>query len=396
MRVREGFDGRRIITQQQHYKNVQQIKTYLFRLFIIGGFLFLIMVGAVAALLYFSFEVAAHGKSLENLVKQGNQLLLFAIDVLNSTSEVTKDITSVYSRAKMAHRRSVGAITEEEYEQYLSSNGVSAPVPPEDPFANDNHDNETYATHFMHILLRSLPLEDEDKMIVRFRNFFDGVDSFMYMLGEANRTGLVPNTTLIEKKINQVLYSDASHRLAIQGANLATQAMSNSQAIVQKAMDTNHSIAHVLGRLDQLSKTKMVSMLLDNQHDVLTGVGNLGGEAYETLHAVMDFVKSEEGEKLIGNAEDIVDALNKFHTTKRATQVLHMLLDFGSRTLNIDVEDGDDLSEKEESLSTSSSSSHPVSETTEIVRAIKRGEPKQVISKQMPTRNKKNRKRLHS
>ncbi|MHA1681301.1 MAG: hypothetical protein ACTSUE_09850 [Promethearchaeota archaeon] len=384
-RGREGFDGRRIITEQEHYANVRQIRQYLFRLFIIGAFLFLIFVGAVAALMYFSFEVAAHRRTLENIEEQTEQALIFLMEVLNSTNEVTKDITSVYSRAKMAHRRNVGTISEEEYAQYLSNNGVNAPSSANELFANENHDNETYATHFMHILLRSLPLEDEDEMTVRFRNFFDGVDSLMFMLGEANRTGLVPNTTMIEKKINEVLYSDRSHHLAIQGANLASQAMGNSHMIIQKALDTNHSIAHVLARLDQLSQSKLVTILLENKHDVLSGVGYLGGEAYEALHTGMKFVKSDEGDKLIGDAEEIVEALNKFHTAKRATQVLQLLLDFGSRTLNIDIEEEEEETEKKEEVP-----------APQIVRAIKKSEPAPSSVKQLPTRNKKNRKKSYN
>jgi hypothetical protein len=365
-RGREGFDGRRIITEQEHYRDVRQIKKYLFRLQIIGAFLFFIFVGAVAALLYGSFEVAAHRTVLENIEEQTEQALIYLMQVLNSTSEMTRDVMSQYSRAKMAHRRSVGTITEDEYAAYLSNNGVSAPIPTDDPFANDNHDNETYATHFMHILLRSLPLEDEDKMIVRFRNFFDGVDSLMYMLGEANRTGLVPNTTMIEGKINEVLYSDQAHHLAVQGANVASQALGNSQEIVQSLLNTNHSIARVLSRLDDLSRTKLVSILLENKHDVLSGVGHLGGEAYEALHTTMKYVRSDQGSKVIGDAEEIVDALNRFHTAKRATQVLQFLLDFGSRTLNIDIDEEEERSEQVRSVE-----EVPEEAPVPIVRAIK-------------------------
>lgn len=393
-RGREGYDGRRMITQQENFMDIRKIRDYLFRLLIIGCFLFLIFVGAVAALLYFSFEVAAHRRTLENIEEQTEQALIFLMDVLNSTSEVTRDITSVYSRARMAHRRNVGKITQEEYDVYLSNNGINTPASSNDPFSNENHDNETYATHFMHILLRSLPLEDEDKMVVRFRNFFDGVDSLMHMFEEANRTGLISNTTLIENQINRMLYSSQAHHLAIQGADFTSRAMTNSDAIVQGFLNTNHSIMRVLGRLDELSRTKLVSVLLENKHDVLNGIGHLGKESYEALHETMNFVKSDEGKKLLGDAEDIVDALNRFHTAKRATQVLQFLLAFGSRTLNIDIDDDDEVEEaRGEEVRGEAVREEP--STVPIVRAIKAPSMEQEGLKQLPLRAKKGRKRSY-
>ena len=403
-RGREGYDGRRMITQQENYRDLQKIRQYLFRLFIIGAFLFLIFVGAVAALLYFSFEVAAHRKTLESIEEQTEQALIFLMDVLNSTSEVTKDITLTYSRAKMAHRRSVGSITQEEYEAYLSNNGINTHSSSNDPFANENHDNETYATHFMHILLRSLPLEDEDKMIVRFRNFFDGVDSLMYMFGEANRTGLVPNTTMIENQINRILYSRQAHRLALQGSEFASRAMTHSDELVQGFLAANHSIARVLGRLDELSRTKLASVLLENKHDVLSGIGHLGEESYEALHETIKFVKSEEGRKLFGDAEDIMDALNKFHTAKRASQVLQFLLTVGSRTLNVNIEDEEEVpreasekDKKEVSVNLGEARGRGVETSpTPIVSANKERDVETAAPKQMPLRSKKGRKRSYN
>ncbi len=342
IRGRGGFDGRRLISKQQHYENVAAIRKYLFRLLVIGGFVFFIFIAAVGALLYFSFELAAHRSTLESIENKMEEALAFLMQVLNSTSQVTKDITTAYSRAKMAHRRSVGSISDDEYNQYLQTNGMNTPVLSDNPFAGVDHDNETYVTHFMHIIMRSIPLEDEEAMVIRFRNVFNGIDAFMYMLGEANRTRMVQNASLIENKINDIIYAPKTHKLAIQGANFASDAMTHSQVIIDKYMDTEHGIRKVLSRLNALSKTELVQLLMENRRNVLTGVGHLGEETYEVLKALISFFKSDQGHSVVDNAEDIVQALNKFHTAKRATQVLHMILDFGSRTLNIDVLDDDD------------------------------------------------------
>jgi hypothetical protein len=406
----EGYDGRRKVTQQENFRDIQSIKQYLFRLLVIGGFLFLIFVGAVAALLYFSFEVAAHRSTLEDIEKQTEQALLFLMEVLNSTNEVTRDITDSYVRAKMAHQRNVGRITEEDYQAYLSDNGDVTSTPTststDDPFIDQDHESESYTAHFMHILLQALPLQDEDEMTSRFKNFFDGFDSFMCMLGEANRTGLVSNTTLMESRINRALYSNEAQHLATQGADLASRAMTHSDELVRGFLATNHSIAHVLGRLDELSRTKLADVLLENKHDVLKGIGHLGEESYDALHETMKFVKSEEGKKLMGDAEDIVDALNRFHTAKKATQVLQFLLTFGSRTLNIDVdlEDKDEHEEEDPGYWHASSSEEargmqkgesPLPTST-IAPLNKERNEKREVPKQMPLRGKKGRKRSRS
>ncbi len=343
VRGREGFDGRRVITQQENFRDMQQIRSYLFRLVVIAIFMFVIFIGAAAAMLYFAFGMYVHIQPLEDIEKQTEQALIFLMEILNSTNEVTKDMTTAYSRAKIAHRRSAGSITEQEYQQYLSDSGINEPVVASDPFSTTNHINESYTTHLMHILLRSLPLEDEDKMTARFKNFFDGFDSLMHMLSVANDTHLVQNISATEKRINDILYSGKSEKLFVQSAELASTAMEHSQIIVDKAIAANRSVTKLLGRLDQLSRTELVKAFLNNEHNVLQGAEEFMGELYETLHDLVHFFRSDQGHTLIGDTEDIVGALNKFHTAKRATQLLHLLLDFGSRTLNIDVEEEEGL-----------------------------------------------------
>lgn len=330
------FYGRQYITKEDNYENIKYIADASSRIKVIEYIKLVIMVIAVASFLYLAFEVAAHRKTLESIETQSKNALLYLMTVLNQTSDFTRDITTEYSRARLNHRRTIGTITQEEYDQYLLEMNDGLESYNDSPFEEMDHTTESSATHFMHIILRALHLEDEEAMVARFQLFLDGFDSGMQMLKDANRTNLVQNTSQIAKRINDVIYSQKAREISIQGADVLKGLMDDKEGTLNILQDKEKKFEAILNRLNQLTKTPLVADILNNQDNTLRIVNDMADDVQRGLKGLIDYFESNQGHDLIDNADSLVGSLSKYRTIEKVTSLLEMVVAMGTNVIGKD------------------------------------------------------------
>jgi uncharacterized protein YoxC len=318
------------------YEDIESIRRWAYRIWatlmiIAVGFAIMIVCAVVVASVIF-----LHRSTLQSIEKKTDDILEQVEMFINASYELTRDLDNNYQIARDRHLEHLKSLGEEG--GILAANWEEG-----DDSANNlpdylnNVKNETYAQHFMNILLHVLPLHDDAAMVQKITNTLNAWDAAMSMIQQANLTGIVGNTSMLEYHVNQIMESDATKRVAEKGAEFVSSAMDRREEIVNEYFVAKRQLGTTLGRADELSRTPLVDNVIHNRKTI-AGIGHLGKNVDEVMNALIAFGHTNEAKDIAGNVVDIIGATNHFHALKYAAEVLKLVSDVGARTAGIDIQ----------------------------------------------------------
>jgi hypothetical protein len=302
--------------------------------------IFAIMLAAVVVL---TGVIVSHYSTLSDIEKKGDQILDAVRIFINETYTVTKDLDSNYQRAKeirIARLKSMG-----QDPSIISTGDGTDGTDGTGNFFNGGkpvdelHDiqDETYVAHFMNILLHVLPLHDDAAMVEKITNTMEGWDSLMGLIKQANVSGIVANTSLLEHHVNGVLGNHKTKEVMEKSADLVEDVIDNRQKIVREYFVAKHQAENTLNKADALLQTPLVTDVM-TKHAVLNGLGHLGTNLNDAMDQLLAFGHSDMAKEVSDDLINILGSAKHFHAIKYASQVLKLAADVGSRSAGIDLQ----------------------------------------------------------
>jgi len=318
------------------YEDIESIRRWAYRIWatlmiIAVGFAIMIVCAVVVASVIF-----LHRSTLQSIEKKTDDILEEVEMFINASYELTRDLDNNYQIARDRHLEHLKSLGEEG--GILAANWEEG-----DDSANNipdylnNVKNETYAQHFMNILLHVLPLHDDAAMVQKITNTLNAWDAAMSMIQQANLTGIVGNTSLLEYHVNQVLKSDTTKEMAEKSADFVASAMSHREEIVNEYYIAKRQAGNTLDKAYKLTKTPLVDTVLHSSNTI-AGLGHLGKNVDELMNAALAFGHTDQAKEIAENVVDIIGATNHFHALKYAAEVLKLVSDVGARTANINID----------------------------------------------------------
>jgi hypothetical protein len=288
----------------------------------------------LAAAVTLTGVIVAHRSTLSDIEKKADQILEAVRIFINETYTVTKDFDSNYQRAKDIHLAKLKSMGQD---SYLSSNegGMDDNVDTLEDFGNVQ--NETYVAHFMNILLHVLPLHDDKAMIEKITNTLDGWDSLMGLIQQANRTGIVANTSVLEYHVNQVLENEKTKEVVSKGADLVEDVIDQRRQIVAEYFLAKQQAGNTLTKADALLHTPLVTSVM-NKQAVLEGLAHLGVNVNEAMDDMFAFGKTKKAKDIADDIVNTIGAARHFHLLRYLSESLKLASDLGSRTAGIDLQ----------------------------------------------------------
>jgi hypothetical protein len=318
------------------YEDIESIRRWVYRIWatlmiIAVGFAIMIVCAVVVASVIF-----LHRSTLQSIEKKTDDILEQVEMFINASYELTRDLDNNYQIARDRHLEHLKSLGEEG--GILSANWEEG-----DDSANNlpdylnNVKNETYAQHFMNILLHVLPLHDDAAMVQKITNTLNAWDAAMSMIQQANLTGIVGNTSMLEYHVNQVLESDTTKKMAEKSADFVASAMSHREEIVNEYYIAKRQAGNTLDKAYKLTQTPLVDTVLHSSNTI-AGLGHLGKNVDELMNAALAFGHTDQAKEIAENVVDIIGATNHFHALKYAAEVLKLVSDVGARTANINID----------------------------------------------------------
>lgn len=323
--------NRKASQSELFYENVESIRAWAYRIWvtliiIAVGFAILIVCAVVVASV-----ILLHRSTLQSIEEKTDDILEQVELFLNASYTLTRDIDTNYQVAKERHLQRLKDLGEG---TILAAEGYGEDVAP-DYFTNAK--NETYIQHFMNILLHVLPLHDDKAMIEKITNTMNAWDAAMSMIQQANQTGIVGNTSMLEYHVNQVLKSDTTKEVAEKSADFVASAMSHREEIVNEYYIAKRQAGNTLDKAYKLTQTPLVDTVLHSSNTI-AGLGHLGKNVDELMNAALAFGHTDQAKEIAENVVDIIGATNHFHALKYAAEVLKLVSDVGARTANINID----------------------------------------------------------
>jgi len=317
------------------YEDIESIRRWVYRIWatlmiIAVGFAIMIVCAVVVASVIF-----LHRSTLQSIEKKTDDILEQVEMFINASYELTRDLDNNYQIARDRHLEHLKSLGEEG--GILAANWEEG-----DDSANNlpdylnNVKNETYTQHFMNILLHVLPLHDDAAMVQKITNTLNAWDAAMSMIQQANLTGIVGNTSLLEYHVNQVLNSDTTKEMAEKSADFVSSAMSHREEIVNEYYIAKRQAGNTLDKAYKLTQTPLVDTVLHSSNTI-AGLGHLGKNVDELMNAALAFGHTDQAKEIAENVVDIIGATNHFHALKYAAEVLKLVSDVGARTANINI-----------------------------------------------------------
>lgn len=322
------------ISTQDHYKNVKGIYNSLWCLSIAIYSITITSLIVLGLFVYFSVAFGSQKPILVKIEKQANKVLTLLTTVLNNTNGLVQDINVEYSRAKMAHKKSIGAITDEEYNQFLEDNGMNQSVDHENATHGARQEKKSYIAHFMNILLKTIPLDNEEEMVFKFKNFFTGIDSLMNIITVANQTRFIQNTTLIEKKINDALYSSRLNQMTDQGADIVLNLMTTHHEVASLVSQLHTVSSEIVNKINKISNSPLFDEMLRDKEKIISKITGLTDMLENILSTINVFVHSEEGTEDAHHIKEMLKDIDEFHVIQSISEILNMLVHLSGRISN--------------------------------------------------------------
>ena len=315
------------------YDNVDDIHRWVYRIWVtlvIIGMIFALLLAAAVTL---TGVIVAHRSVLSELEKKAGQILEAFRIFINETYSVTKDLDSNYQRAKEIHIAKMKSMGQDS--SFLSSNEDGGGLDTSDDLHNIQ--NETYVSHFMNILLHVLPLHDDEAMVEKITNTMNGWDSLMGLIQQANRTGIVGNTSILEYHVNQVLGNEKTKEVASKGADLVEDVINRRTQIVAEYFLAKRQAGNTLSKADALLQTPLVTSIM-NKQAVLEGLAHLGVNVNEAMDDLFAFGQTQKAKDIADDIVNTIGAARHFHLLRYLSESLKLASDLGSRTAGIDLQ----------------------------------------------------------
>lgn len=317
------------------YEDINTIRLWVYRIWLTLVIIAVIFALLLAAAVALTGVIVAHRSTLSDIEKKADQILEAVRIFINETYTVTKDLDSNYRRAKEIHIAKLKSMGQE---SFISTNGEEEEEGIYDTLEGlDNVQNETYVSHFMNILLHVLPLHDDKEMIEKITNTLQGWDSLMGLIQQANLTGIVANTSILEYHVNQVLSNEKTKEVASKGADFVEDVIDQRRQIVAEYFLAKRQAENTLTKADNLLQTPLITSVM-NKQAVIEGLGHLGINLNEAMDDLFAFGKTQKAKDIADDIVNTIGAARHFHLLRYLSEALKLASELGSRTAGIDLQ----------------------------------------------------------